>query len=173
MDKREICRSIGGRLRSERELLGYSQEEFAGQGMVGRMSQVGYESGARPPTAEYLAKVARLGADVQYIVTGVRSKNLHEIDTAQNSLLYVADDGEKFTFKASKDLDLLLLTKIVESVQSALKGVEEYEDVTSTMFAKIVSIIYQNKKVAGSQSAPSTETIRSILDLLTMSEVIK
>lgn len=165
--------NIGTRLKEERERLGFLQPEFAAQGAVARNSQSRYEVGDGSPTAEYLAKIARLSADVQYIVTGVRSKNLHEIDTAQNSLLYVADDGEKFTFKASKDLDLLLLTKIVESVQSAIEGEEEYEEVTSTMFAKIVSIIYQNKKVAGSQSAPSTDTIRSILDLLTMSEVIK
>lgn len=37
------------------------------------MSQINYESGARSPGADYLAAIASSGADVQYIVTGIRS----------------------------------------------------------------------------------------------------
>jgi transcriptional regulator with XRE-family HTH domain len=62
--------TIGGRLRLERERLGLSQEEFAKAGGVGRQSQVRFESGERSPDADYLAGIAKAGADVLYIVTG-------------------------------------------------------------------------------------------------------
>lgn len=166
MDKSEIYRSIGGRLRVERERLDYLQHEFAAQGMVGRMSQVGYEAGARPPTAEYLARIARLGADVQFIVTGVRSENLYQIDTAESSLLTVEEDQAKYTFSASKDLDCVLMAKVVEVVQSIIQGNAKYAGVNPKNFAKAVSIIYQNKRLAGAHSAPSTDTAMSVLDVL-------
>ena len=171
MSKSDITLSIGGRLREERERLGFLQQEFAAQGAVGRMSQVGYESGARPPTAEYLAKVARLGADVQYVVTGVRSENLHEIDTAESSLLNIAEDGAKYALTTSKDLDMDLMNKIVQGIWAVILENKAYETMPSKVFSKAVSIIYQNKTLANSRSAPSVDTVRSVLDALIMVEI--
>ncbi len=171
MKKNIICCDIGDRLKEERERLGYLQAEFAAQGTVGRNSQSGYEVGDRPPTAEYLAKIARLGADVQYIVTGVRSENLHEIDTAESSLLRIAEDSAKYTLTTSKEIDLDLMNKVVQSIWAVLAESNEYARLTPKMFAKAVSIIYQNKKLANSQTAPKTETVRSVLDVLVHVEV--
>lgn len=66
---------IGGRLRTERERLGFNQEAFGAIGGVKRFAQGNYEKGDRQPDVSYLASIAKVGADVQYIVTGVRSSN--------------------------------------------------------------------------------------------------
>lgn len=65
--------TIGERLRDERAQLGMTQEKFASAAGVLRGAQVKYEKDERRPDADYLAAIAAIGADVQYIVTGVRS----------------------------------------------------------------------------------------------------
>jgi transcriptional regulator with XRE-family HTH domain len=64
---------IGNRLRSERERLGLNQEDFAERGQVRRNTQSNYEKGDRSPDANYLAAIAAMGVDVQYVITGVRA----------------------------------------------------------------------------------------------------
>lgn len=64
---------IGERLRSERERLGMSQDDFAGLVGVTRKTLFGYESGARAPDAGALNAWAAVGLDVLYVVTGRRS----------------------------------------------------------------------------------------------------
>lgn len=65
--------TIGVRLREERERLGMAQPAFAAQGGVQKRAQINYESDGRQPDAAYLAAVATIGVDVQYVVTGVHS----------------------------------------------------------------------------------------------------
>lgn len=65
--------SIGERLREERERLGFTQPSFAGLAETTKKSQIDYEKDLTQPKAGYLAAIAKVGADVQYIVTGVRS----------------------------------------------------------------------------------------------------
>lgn len=75
----EIFVYIGLRLREVRENMGLSQTEFAAiaekAGAMGatRQSQSNYEKGKRTPDAAYLAAIAAAGADVQYILTGIKS----------------------------------------------------------------------------------------------------
>jgi len=66
----EIVLSVARRLREEREKLGFSQEKFGMAGGVKKLAQINYEKGVRSPDANYLAAVARAGADVCYILTG-------------------------------------------------------------------------------------------------------
>ena len=68
--------AIGERLREERDRLGMSQTQFAGLGEASKRAQITYEKGESSPTASYLEAIARVGADIQYIVTGVRSSAL-------------------------------------------------------------------------------------------------
>lgn len=63
---------VGRRLREERERLGLSQTEFGRQGGVTKQAQINYESDKRSPSTDYLAKVAELGVDILYVVTGRR-----------------------------------------------------------------------------------------------------
>lgn len=75
----EIIISFGERLKEVREALEKSQTEFAeiarAAGVPGatRQSQSLYEKNKQTPSADYLAAIAAAGADVQYILTGVRS----------------------------------------------------------------------------------------------------
>lgn len=64
--------SVGERLKEERERLGYNQTDFVRIAGVTLQSQGNYESGRREPSTSYFAAIAAAGADVQYIITGVR-----------------------------------------------------------------------------------------------------
>lgn len=61
---------LGERLKEERLRLGLNQDALG----VTPQAQRRYEKGERYPDAEYLARFADLGGDVQYIVTGKRSE---------------------------------------------------------------------------------------------------
>ncbi len=63
-------KDIGVRLKRERKRLGMTQTEFAAVGGVLQHAQVNYEKGVRYPDAGYLAGIAELGVDVQYVLTG-------------------------------------------------------------------------------------------------------
>lgn len=66
--------SFSDRLRAERERLGFSQTAFGEACGVTKGSQINYETEKRFPDGEYLMKAADLGADVLFIVTGVRGE---------------------------------------------------------------------------------------------------
>lgn len=65
--------NCGERLREERERLGFNQTAFGAIGGVQKQAQLKYEKGERFPDAAYLAAAATVGADVQYIITGLRA----------------------------------------------------------------------------------------------------
>jgi transcriptional regulator with XRE-family HTH domain len=64
---------IGARIREERERLGLSQRAFGEVGGVEANAQGKYENGERTPKADYLARVAKRGVDVLYVLTGART----------------------------------------------------------------------------------------------------
>lgn len=63
---------IGQRLKQERLRLKLSQSALGTSGGVETNAQGNYESGLRFPRADYLSRVAELGVDVAYVVTGLR-----------------------------------------------------------------------------------------------------
>ncbi|MHC9057768.1 helix-turn-helix domain-containing protein [Pantoea sp. y20] len=65
--------NIGERVKEERERIGLSQMAFGEMGGVKKLAQLKYEKGERAPDILYLNAIAKIGVDVQYIVTGVRS----------------------------------------------------------------------------------------------------
>lgn len=65
-------RSFGERLREERVRIGLSQTEMAEVGGVKRTTQHIYESDIRVPDLKYLDRVRDAGADLSYLVLGVR-----------------------------------------------------------------------------------------------------
>lgn len=76
--------SIGSRLEEERNRLGYTQEEFAKAGGATRKSQFNYETNERKPKSDYLSDIAKIGADVQYILTGNKH---HQLNAQEQKLL--------------------------------------------------------------------------------------
>ena len=66
--------NIGERLRGERERLGVIQDKFAEAAHVSKRALVNYEQGKRSPDADFLASIAAIGADVNYILTGITGR---------------------------------------------------------------------------------------------------
>lgn len=58
------------RLKEEREKKNLSAEAFGAVGGVRKTAQYAYEKGERKPDGEYFANIAKIGCDVQYIITG-------------------------------------------------------------------------------------------------------
>jgi len=69
----ELTKEIGARLRLERQRLRLSQSSIADAGGVAKATQIGYEQGARMPSAGYLHGVAVVGVDIGYVVLGTNA----------------------------------------------------------------------------------------------------
>lgn len=95
--------SIGERLKEERERLGFTQPAFAALAGTTKKSQIDYEKNLTQPKAGYLAAIAEAGADVQYVVTGVRSASV--LDSEEKVLL----ERYRASTRALKDAALRVL----------------------------------------------------------------
>ncbi|MGZ8221763.1 MAG: helix-turn-helix domain-containing protein [Methylobacter sp.] len=65
--------TIEERLKEERRRLGFNQPDFAALAGRTKKTLIDYEKGMTSPDAKFLAAIAAAGADVQYILTGIRS----------------------------------------------------------------------------------------------------
>lgn len=105
---------FGNRLKTERERLGFTQAEFSQLGGVSERVQQRYEKEGSQPDLVYLGKVAALGVDILYVVTGQRTpkgtdtlgddearlvKNYNQVDstgkTAAQQLLSTLAEAKK------------------------------------------------------------------------------
>lgn len=62
------------RLGAERKALGHSQKAFAELMGISRLTQLFYENARVPPPLAYLKAAGEQGVDVEYVLTGKRSK---------------------------------------------------------------------------------------------------
>jgi DNA-binding XRE family transcriptional regulator len=76
--------SIALRLTEERSRVGFTQADFARKLDITKEGLRLYENGQRGVPAEFLSKAMALGIDVQYVLSGVRSKNLAEAEAASS-----------------------------------------------------------------------------------------
>ncbi|MFW2176626.1 MULTISPECIES: ORF6C domain-containing protein [unclassified Moraxella] len=74
---------MGIRLVEERSRLGYSQANLAHQTGKTREQMRLYEVGKSVMSAEFLAQASQLGLDIQYIITGIESKNISDVMKAE------------------------------------------------------------------------------------------
>lgn len=79
--EKQIKLSIGARLLEERKRIDASQALLATHGEVSKVTQMKYEKDETSPNADYLAKVARFGVDVLYVVTGERTPIRQDVIT--------------------------------------------------------------------------------------------
>ena len=75
------------RLKTEREALGMSQQALAERLGIALRSQQNYEAGSRVPDATYLTHLGELGADVLFLVSGVRTPKPLLLDAAEQALV--------------------------------------------------------------------------------------
>lgn len=67
--------SIGQRLKEERERLGYIQSTFAELVSTTKKIQIDYEKDITQLKTDYLADIAQIGVDINYIITGQKVNN--------------------------------------------------------------------------------------------------
>lgn len=97
--------NIFERLRSERERLGRTQEEFAAIAGVTRRPYVEWEKGVGPsPNAVQLAAIAAVGADVLYVVTGQRSQDAPEVELLPADERVLIDSYRRCNAEAKRNL---------------------------------------------------------------------
>lgn len=77
------------RLTEERERLGFSLRGFADQLGISLNGLRYYEQGQRKISTDFLAKAAGFGVDVQYILTGVRSGNILDVEKSTSPIINV------------------------------------------------------------------------------------
>lgn len=116
--------TFGGRIVSEREKLGFSQIDLRLKTGVSKSTQIKYEAGTSYPDAEYLMTLDRIGLDVMYILTGLKS---YEAMTAehQNLIDAYADAPESLKRAAFA----VLLSPYIDAYKKAqdIPGYHRYE----------------------------------------------
>lgn len=85
----ETVLSLGKRAEEERLRIGRTQEDLAEFCGVTRRTISRIENEKTPPSGDILTKFSQLGIDVQFVLTGVRSKNLDAV--AEEAGSYNAD----------------------------------------------------------------------------------
>jgi len=162
MAKKKNVQDIGGRIASERNRLGLNQDDFAWAGSVKRGSQVGYEGGDRAPSAEYLQGIAGIGADVQYIVTGVRSRNLEAVtdpsvrEESTSDYLVVRD----------QKIDQKLLSEIIEAVDEVVSAQLLSARWGAKAKAQVVATLYKNYNAAKEAPRHDDPALKAMIEVL-------
>lgn len=113
---------IGERLREERVRLGMNQDDFAEVGGVQRRAQGNYERGERAPDADYLARIAERGADVLFIVTGVRALTERDLDADLDRYGKAWETLEMALEAAGRELSPAKKRKAVDALFKASKA---------------------------------------------------
>lgn len=67
--------TLGERLKEERKRLGLSQPGMAELAGASKNSQISWEKDEASPNARYLMAIAAAGADVQYVLTGIPTRD--------------------------------------------------------------------------------------------------
>jgi len=65
--------TVGSRIKKEMLRLGYDSSEISKIAGVTERAQYNYENDIRKPKTEYWEAIAKVGTNVQYIITGVES----------------------------------------------------------------------------------------------------
>lgn len=112
-------KTLGFRLRVERERLGVSQEVFAEWGGVKKLTQVQYENDRTAPDAKYLMAMAARGVDVPYVL-GIGGSSAGVLAPRKRTLLEnyeAADENGRRIIEGTADL--AAQPKAVESTKRA------------------------------------------------------
>ncbi len=129
----DIFISIGERLRTVRDEMGLSQTAFAAIaenfGVKGttRQSQANYEKGKQMPSAAYLAAIASAGADVQYILTGMRTAGVTVSEEGKN-------EPDSFTVSTrNKEAGKAMTGEVSLEISGAYENCEVEEEVLTEL----------------------------------------
>ena len=137
---------IAIRLVGERTKTGYSQAAFARALGISREGLRLYESGQRDLSAEFLAKAASLGADVQYVLTGVRSANLAETERAAQPTVHIASGASANVVQLARrgtTINMISTQKHVTTTKAEVSPVMPHLQVAAAKLTEMVHEIVE------------------------------
>lgn len=136
--------TTGNRLKEERTRLGYSQEAFAKAGGVSRQSQIMYEQDNTEACSGYFTLISAIGADVMFILTGVRSSQ-------DDSVVIQEENKKEEVIRMYENLNNLQKSEIYNNLVE-IKRVNDLEETIINLsdslikLQKIVKDIKDGKK---------------------------
>lgn len=89
----DLKKRIAERFTLERERLGFSQSDFANKIGMSREGLRKNENGETALKADTLAIAAELGLDIQYVVSGIRSNNLADVEQKVGAHINIQTGG--------------------------------------------------------------------------------
>lgn len=136
--------TIGERLKEERNRLGLSQVKIGTVAGITKNSQINYEANKRSPDSAYLAKIAEIGADVNYILTGMRISSGSAQDMkispekleVLNALDDMIDDQRQYIFNEIKKIQARnhTISEAIAKNAREKQGREFFEDPKTTEY---------------------------------------
>lgn len=138
--------NVGDRLAEERARLGMNQASLGGHGGVTKFTQLAYEKGTSFPNAEYLAKVAGVGVDVLYVVTGERRPRNQDVIT------WVEDDDDEIGGRRVVFLDAPLQQLVLDYATADATGQAYIQGVAALAARRAVEL---HDKVADDDGPPA------------------
>lgn len=146
----------------ERERLGYSRNNFAAQVNVSAESLRLYELGKTNMSAEFLAAAAQLGVDVQFVLTGVKSENLHlvsqKFETELNQKLN-ENSGIQFNAEVSGS-PVVGNHNTVNQVTGTQNNITTQKHITKT----IAEVLPDEKHISVQQQAVLLDLVNRIVE---------
>ena len=129
---------LSERIKEERQRLGFGVGELAAIAGIGRGAQTNYEKGLRQPDLLYLAAIGEAGADILYIVRGVRAMSEQQL---QDDLERYADAWETLELALNKVKKTLSPAKKRKAVDALFKASKAQVDQASK--EKMVALILE------------------------------
>jgi transcriptional regulator with XRE-family HTH domain len=121
-----ITELISERLKSARLKLGFGQTQLAKIGMVTRITQVNYETGATEPNTAYLRRIQTTGIDIPYVLFGATTEEILGQTNSNNHidwplLQQAFEDVEFFCVRHAPSCPSSYRWKLVERLYDALQ----------------------------------------------------
>lgn len=125
-----------------------NQASLGGHGGVTKFTQLAYEKGTSFPNAEYLAKVAGVGVDVLYVVTGERCPPHQQVIT------WVENDDDEVGGRRVVFLDAPLQQLVLDYATADLTGQAYIQGVAAFAARRAVEL---HDKVADDDGEPPVD----------------
>lgn len=136
----EIGRAeIAIRLVEERTRLGFGQRDFAEKLSVSGETVRRYEQGQREIGVEFLAQAATLGVDVQYVLTGIPSKNRAEVEAAIQPAVAINGSTNVIGVVNGGTVNQIKTEKHVTTVKAEVKPGDEH--ITQAQAATLTTLV--------------------------------
>lgn len=145
---------IARRLTEERARTGYTQADFARKLGVTREGMRLYENGTTRVPAELLAKAIGLGVDVQYVLCGVHSKNMAEVEASKAPAISLATNNGTVIGSMSGGTVINTARHVTRTIAKVTPGEEHITEKQASDLTALVDTVVETE--AKLKKAPKT-----------------